>query len=186
MFCKNCEHALKDGQGECPNCFEAVVNPTSTINKPVASEIPKSAGNFVISGCGNEISIAGVVGGVIIASVVAFIILSIVIGFISDYHVGGFMGPRLYGIRFGDRVIPPYGARISAAMILSGFVLAGILHLVPKLSNSEVSVFEDRVNGVSEKKETFTLKYAEISSVDTQDDGLKSININASGRVYRV
>jgi len=197
VFCENCEHALTDGQKECPNCFEPVVNPTtkpSELTSPKsinAKDEPRSMssggkGSLVASGNGKDVNIAAIVGGMVIAGVVVFIILSIVIGFISDYHVGGFMGPRLYGIRFGDRVIPPYGARVSVAMILSGFVLAGILHLVPKLLNSELCVYGDKISGVSEKKETFTLKYAEISSVDTQDDGLKSININASGRIYRV
>ena len=144
-------------------------------------------GKLIIRGYGkdadNETKLYAVTVGY---SIVGFVVVSILIGAFSNYHAVG-PGETVHGLRFlGDWVIGAAPARVVVALLIAAGVIGRIQHMKPQF-DSVVSVFEEGIEGVSSKKETFSLKYSEISSVHTQDESSwKSVNINASGKVYQV
>jgi len=145
-------------------------------------------GKLIVKGYGNDIGDANKFYAIIVAfGIVALIVSFIFIGAISDYHtVGsdswGRPSETIRGIRFSDWVLRTNYVRFIIAIVIVGFAVRHIRKYAPKF-NSEVSVFEGYVRGISANKEIFELQYNEISSVHSQDT---SVNINAGGKVYQV
>jgi hypothetical protein len=119
--------------------------------------------------------------------VALYIVVFILIGGMSNYH-GGWGSPRVYGIRFGDGVLVATNLRVMLAFVFIGLGIVGHIQL-KSFFNSRIDVCEDGVRGMSKSKEAFELKYNQISSVHSQDEGRgnwKSVIVNVSGKTFQV
>ena len=63
----------------------------------------------------------------------------------------------MYGVMIGERVVPPLGIMfIAIAAILGTTISFFVFFLLPGF-NSHITVYKDKVTGVSTKRESFTL-----------------------------
>ncbi|MCL2225751.1 MAG: hypothetical protein FWB96_12360 [Defluviitaleaceae bacterium] len=144
-------------------------------------------GNLVLKGHGND----GNTKMPLYIAVAIFALIGIVLSFVlvsilANYHVGFGFG-RTHGIMFfGDRLLPSGTAR----GILVFLVITSAISFLVKMSGnfkSSILVYEAGISGLSNSNDKFSLNYGEISSVHSNDDGFfKSININASGKIFQI
>ena len=159
----------------------------STTNTVISGDITnENLGKRIIRGYGKDANdVKGAYIAAIVLGIVGIIALIVMINVFSDTHrVGVF--ETVQGIRVGDIVLRASHLRIVVVAIFISGEIGYFMNEKSKF-NSEISVFEKGVSGVSKGKENFELRYSEITSVSTQQEGAwSSVSIHASGKTCLV
>ena len=113
----------------------------------------------------------------------AIFVSHLIIQDMSEYHLTD-MWTREFGLRIGEMIILANTASILVALGISSSVLTFIAGKLSPGFNSRITVYEDKVEGFSTKKEDFKLSYNEISSVSVSEKS--TVDINVSGKVFTV
>ena len=189
---KNSEY--KAFLNECIKAYNAEINSGGAAPRPSLQSHATGGtmGNLIIKGHGNDNNMqAKMIIGMVVLGVVGIVLALVLINVVSSYHAG-FDFRRIHGVVFfGDRIIRSGTLSLIALFLISSGVIGAIMKMQGRFK-SQIAVYEGGISGLSVKKERFTLTYNEISSVHSQEDddssvdNLRSININASGKVFQV